>query len=175
MDFSVVFSSKTGNTELVAKRIRKLMGEQDCTYFGSAENAPKAAGKASVVFVGTWTDKGSATDDVMAFIHSLDGARVFLFGTCGYGQDEAYFNTILSRIREGLSKNCEVIGSFMCQGKIAEAALERYHAMLAAAEPASPEAKRAQLFIKNFEEARSHPNNDDLRALEVSLRAAGLV
>lgn len=175
MDYSIVFSSKTGNTELIAKRIRKLMGDAACVYFGSAKDAPEAARKAGVVFVGTWTDKGSATDDVTAFIHSFDGARVFLFGTCGYGQDEAYFNTILSRIREGLATNCEVIGSFMCQGKIAEAALERYHTMLAAAEPASPEAKRAQLFIKNFEEARSHPNNDDLRALEASLRAAGLI
>ena len=174
MDYSIVFSSQTGNTELIARRIRKLMGEEGCAYFGAPDQAPEEARKAGVVFVGSWVDKGSATDDVTKFVHSLDATRVFLFGTCGYGQDEAYFNTILSRIREGLPANCELAGSFMCQGKIAEAALDRYHAMLAGAEPASPEAKRAQMFIKNYEAAKSHPNNDDLRALEASLREAGL-
>lgn len=174
MNYSVVFSSQTGNTELVAKRIRRDLGEQVCVYFGAPANAGDEARSADVVFVGSWTDKGTASPDVIAFLGTLDHARVFLFGTCGYGESEGYFNTVLSRIREELPDNCEVVGSFMCQGKMPETVLDRYRAMLVTAEPASAEAKRAELFIKNFEAARPHPNSDDLRALDAALREASL-
>ena len=163
MNYSIVFSSQTGNTELVARRIRKTLGEEGCTYFGTPADAPAGA-----------TDKGTASADVLAFLGTLDHARIFLFGTCGYGESEEYFNAILSRIREELPDSCEVAGSFMCQGKMGEAVLDRYRTMLAEAEAGSPEAKRAAMLIKNFEVARSHPNTDDLRALDVALRAAGL-
>ena len=162
MNYSIVFSSQTGNTELVARRIRKTLGEEGCTYFGTPADAPAGATHADVVFVGSWTDKGTASADVLAFLGTLDHARVFLFGTCGYGESEEYFNAILSRIREELPDSCEVAGSFMCQGKMGEAVA------------GSPEAKRAAMLIKNFEVARSHPNTDDLRALDAALRAAGL-
>lgn len=175
MNYSIVFSSQTGNTELVARRIRKTMGEQGCVFFGTPADATDEARRADVVFVGSWTDKGTATDDVTSLLASLDHARVFLFGTCGYGESEEYFNTILSRMREGLSANCEFAGSFMCQGKMPETVLDRYRKMLAEAEAGSPEAKRASMFIKNFEVARVHPNSDDLRALDAALREAGLV
>ena len=167
MNYSIVFSSQTGNTELVARRIRKTLGEEGCTYFGTPADAPAGATHADVVFVGSWTDKGTASADVLAFLGTLDHARVFLFGTCGYGESEEYFNTILSRIREELPDSCEVAGSFMCQGKMGEAVLDRYRTMLA-------EAKRAAMLIKNFEVARSHPNTDDLCALDAALRAADL-
>ena len=125
MNYSIVFSSQTGNTELVARRIRKTLGEEGCTYFGTPADAPAGATHADVVFVGSWTDKGTASADVLAFLGTLDHARVFLFGTCGYGESEEYFNAILSRIREELADSCEVAGSFMCQGKMGEAVLGR--------------------------------------------------
>ena len=98
MNYSIVFSSQTGNTELVARRIRKTLGEEGCTYFGTPADAPAGTTHADVVFVGSWTDKGTASADVLAFLGTLDHARVFLFGTCGYGESEEYFNAILSLI-----------------------------------------------------------------------------
>lgn len=175
MAYSVVFSSQTGNTELIARRIRKTMGEDGCIYFGAPEEAPAEAGKADVVFAGTWTDKGTATPEMDAFLKSLDGRRVFLFGTCGFGESEEYFNQVLTHIREDLPASCEVVGSFMCQGKMPAAVRTRYEGMLAAAEPASPEARRAQLFLDNYDKALAHPNADDLRILDADLREAGLV
>lgn len=175
MSYSVVFSSKTGNTERLAKRIHKAMGEESCSYFGGPEDAPADARFADVVFVGSWTDKGQACAETTAFLSKLDGARVFLFGTCGFGASDEYFNQVLARFRGLMPSSCELVGSFMCQGSMEPAVRERYEGMLAAAEPASPEAKRAQLLIDNFDAALSHPNNDDYRALEADLREAGLI
>ena len=32
MSYSVVFSSQTGNTKYIAKRIRRIMGEEGCAF-----------------------------------------------------------------------------------------------------------------------------------------------
>lgn len=186
MGYSIVFSSQTGNTELIARRIRKVMGEDGCLYFGSPEHIdasaneadthePSANEKPSIVFVGSWTDKGAATPEVTNYLRSLDGARVFLFGTCGFGASDEYFNEVLTRIRNAMPASCELMGSFMCQGKMPQTVRKRYEAMLAAAAPASSEARRAQMLIDNFDAALAHPNNDDLRALDADLREAGLI
>ena len=155
MSYSIVFSSKTGNTELIAKRISKLMGEDGCVYFGAPEQAPTNATDADIVFVGSWTDKGTSTSEMAKFVRSLSHKH--------------------GRMRGDLAANCNLVGSFMCQGKMPETVLGRYKKMLADADPDSPEAKRAEMFIRNFEVARTHPDNDDLRALEASLRDAGLI
>lgn len=175
MRYSIVFSSQTGNTELVARRIRKTMGTEGCVFFGSPAEAGDEARRADVVFAGSWADKGAATPELAAFLKTLDGRRVFLFGTCGFGESDEYFNQLLGRIREDLPASCELAGSFMCQGKMPAAVRARYEAMLAAAEPDSPEARRAQLFVDNFDKALSHPNNDDLRTLDADLRECGLL
>lgn len=174
MSYSVVFCSKTGNTELLANRIRKVLGEEGCVYFGAPESAPDEARSADVIFAGSWTDKGTATPELTAFLEKLDRARVFLFGTCGFGESDEYFNQVLARTRDALPSSNELVGSFMCQGRMPEGILERYRGMLAAAEPDSPEAKRAALFISNFEKARSHPDANDLRSLDARVKELGL-
>lgn len=173
MNYSIVFSSQTGNTELVARRIRKTLGEEGCTYFGTPADAPAGTTHADVVFVGSWTDKGTASADVLAFLGTLDHARVFLFGTCGYGESEEYFNAHPLAHPRGAADSCEVAGSFMCQGKMASRAGPLPH-HARRGRGGQPGAKRAAMLIKNFEVARSHPNTDDLRALDAALRAAGL-
>lgn len=173
MTYAVVYSSKTGNTELLACHICEVLGEEGCVYAGAPEAAGAEALSADVVFVGTWTDKGGAAEDARAFLASLRGKRVFLFGTCGFGASEAYFERVLARIAADLDESCELVGSFMCQGKMPAAVRARYEAMLAAAEPGSTEASRAQLFVDNFDEALAHPNANDLAALEKALDEAG--
>ena len=175
MSYSVVFASKTGNTELIAKRIRKAMGPDACSYFGDPAGATDVARTAGVVFVGSWVHKGAATEDVRSFLRSLDGRRVFLFGTCGFGASDEYYNQMLERFRGELPASCELAGSFMCQGKMPEVVRKRYEGMLAAAEPGSKDAKRAEMLIANFDMALAHPNTDDLRTLEADLREAGLL
>ena len=174
MQYSVVFSSMTGNTEQIARSIRRILGEQDCVYFGSPEDATDEARKAPVVFAGSWTDRGSCTNEMGDFMASLDGRRVFVFGTCGFGASERYYNEVLGRMRENLPASCELVGSFMCQGKMSPNVRERYTKMLADAEPDSAEARRAEMLVNNFDAALAHPNTEDFKTLEADLREASL-
>ena len=93
MTYAVVYSSRTGNTRLLAETIREQLPAGDCLYFGAP--SPEAL-KAEMIFCGFWTDKGTCDENVASFLGSLKQQRVFLFGTAGFGGDPAYFEKILN-------------------------------------------------------------------------------
>lgn len=161
MTYAVVYSSKTGNTRLLAETIRELLPEQDCLWFGAP--SPEALA-AETIFCGFWTDKGTCDETVAAFLASLGGQRVFLFGTAGFGGDPAYFAKILDAVKKNLAPSASLCGSFLCQGKMPEGVRRRYESM-----PDSP-ARRSML--ENFDRALSHPDEADLAALRAAVREA---
>ena len=59
MSYAIVFSSKTGNTRLLADTLRASLPQNECTYFGAP--APEAL-EAETLYIGFWTDKGHADD-----------------------------------------------------------------------------------------------------------------
>ena len=114
MSCAVVWSSKTGNTELLARSIVEFMGD-DCVYAGGPSSDALGADR---VYVGFWTDKGSCDESIAAFLTALDSQEVFLFGTAGFGGSGAYFEQILTKVRALIPDTATVVGTFMCQGKM---------------------------------------------------------
>ena len=53
MSYAIVFSSKTGNTRLLADTLRASLPQNECTYFGAP--APEAR-EAETLYIGFWTD-----------------------------------------------------------------------------------------------------------------------
>lgn len=152
MKYAVVFSSRTGNTELLARAIREVLPEQECVYFGTPDPTALAA---DTIYAGFWTDKGTCDEATAAFLRTLEGKRVFLFGTAGFGGDSAYFDKILTAAGKNLPDTAIKIGQFMCQGKMPAAVRRRYEAM--------EESPRRQLMLENFDRAVSHPDAQDLK------------
>ena len=72
MSYAIVFSSKTGNTRLLADTLRASLPQNECTYFGAP--APEAL-EAETLYIGFWTDKGHADDTLTAFLQTLKGKR----------------------------------------------------------------------------------------------------
>ena len=56
MSYAIVFSSKTGNTKLLADTLHTCLPQESCCYFGTPDPAALEADK---LYVGFWTDKGS--------------------------------------------------------------------------------------------------------------------
>ena len=155
MSYSIVYSSKTGSTELLANTLRDVLGEKDCLYFGP----PSAqALDAQRIFVGFWTDKGTCDAQTASFLADLGGQEVFLFGTAGFGGDAAYFESILTRVKAELSEEVKVLGEYMCQGKMPDAVRRRYEQM--------EDSPRKQVMLKNFDQALAHPSREDLEGLK---------
>lgn len=155
MSYAIVYSSRTGNTALLAQTIREALPKEECRYFGE----PHAeALSADTLYVGFWTDKGTCDEPTAHFLQSLTDQKVFLFGTAGFGGAPAYFDQILSRVKANLASGVQVMGTYMCQGKMPQAVRDRYEAM--------EESPRRAAMLENFDQALSHPDQGDLEGLK---------
>lgn len=126
------------------------------------------ASDADVAFVGFWCDKGSCSPAVQHFLQGLVGKRVFLFGTCGFGESDEYFAQILDRVRAYLPADAQYIGGAMCQGKMGMGVKRRYESML----EKDPENAQARMLIDNWNKAQSHPNEDDFSRIAAAAKEA---
>ena len=158
MSYSIVYSSRTGNTAMLARAVREALPQEDCRYFGAP--APQALA-ADTVYVGFWTDKGTCDEPTARFLQSLTDQKVFLFGTAGFGGAPAYFQQILDRVKANLAPGVQVTGTYMCQGKMPQAVRDRYAAM--------EESPRRTAMLENFDQALSHPDQEDLARLQAAV------
>ena len=164
MDYMVVYTSKTGNTEKVAAEIFGVLpgGSKDI------QRVEEVRGEADTYFVGFWNDKGTCSSNIMDFLSTLHGKKVALFGTCGFGCSDAYYDTVYRRFADHLKSTNQIIGHYICQGKMPETVLHRYEAMKAA----NPDCSRWDECIDNYRNALSHPNADDMQSLFEAVDAA---
>lgn len=169
MSYAIVYCSKTGNTQQLALEAKRVMGEGGCSWCGSPSEGVEAAIEgADMVLLGSWTDKGGLDADLADILPLLDGKRVFVFGTCGFGGDESYYARVLSNFTSCLPEGAHVLGSFMCQGRMPMAVRERYVKM------AEGDPTRFAPMIENFDRAAGHPNEADLEAFGAAMRRAGI-
>ena len=159
MKYAIVYSSRTGNTELLAQRLRDSLPKEDCLYVGPPNKEALAAEK---LYVGFWTDKGTCDESSAAFLRSITHQQVFLFGTAGFGGAPEYFEKILTAVKENLSETATVTGSYMCQGKMPVSVRKRYESM--------EESAGRQAMLDNFDRALSHPDEQDFSALVEAAR-----
>lgn len=155
-----------------AENVEGAEGDEAAENGQSANAAASAlatqASGADVIFVGFWCDKGSCSPAVQHFLQGLAGKRVFLFGTCGFGESDEYFAQILDRVRTYLPADAQYIGGAMCQGKMGMGVKRRYEGML----EKDPENAQARMLIDNWNKAQSHPNEDDFSRIAAAAKEA---
>ena len=160
--YSIVFSSKTGNTKMLAEAVRETLGEDNLVYFGAPSDEAFEAFEADIIYAGYWTDKGCCDKDSKNFLKKIENKKLFLFGTAGFGTDEAYFDKVIGKTKECLSSSVTLIGTYMCQGKMPMSVRERYEKMRKI--PGLP--MDVDKMIANFDMALSHPDENDLEKLK---------
>ena len=64
MSYAIVYSSKTGNTKILADTLHDCLPQEGCDYFGIPD---PAAMEADTLYVGFWTDKGNADESTSDF------------------------------------------------------------------------------------------------------------
>ena len=160
MKICVLYDSKTGNTRQLARRIQARYA--DCLTDAPAD--------ADVVFWGSWTDKGLPSAAMQQAAAGLHGKRVFVFGTCGFGGSQDYYDALFSRAAALLPADNTVIGRFYCPGKMPPAVRDRYVSLL----QAHPDDRQMPVNVENFDAVKDRPNDADLAALDAALDALAL-
>lgn len=171
MNVSVIYDSLTGNTGLLAERLRKNIensGMLELVQFSMASEFEKGETEVSspVVFIGSWTDKGTCSVKIESLLQSLQGKKIAYFGTAGFGESEEYYEKIFNRIKEIIPPGNEVLGSFFCQGKMPASVNERYKKSLEGLGKDSSEYGRITGMIENYSKALSHPDEKDFLELD---------
>ena len=170
MTYSILYSSKSGNTKQLAGTIhstllgnkKEITGCFSINDSATTQEQLEIISNASCIFIGFWTDKGICEEALQKFLQTLEQKTIFLFGTAGFGGDDSYFDTILKRVSALCPTSNTIIGSFMCQGKMPPAVRNRYEQMKAQ----NPTDGKWDTMIANFDSASSHPDTDDLNRLK---------
>ena len=160
--YSILVSSVTGNTKALADAIYEVLPKEYCDFYG---NAKAQMPQSEILYIGFWTDKGNADNKTLELLSKLKNKKIFLFGTAGFGGSNTYFNKILEQVRQSIDSSNEVIGAYMCQGKMPQSVRDRYIKMKE--NPEHP--ANLDMLIENFDRALSHPDADDLERLKKTL------
>ena len=168
----IVYSSKTGNTKKLAEGVHRLLGDAGFpARIAALEENPAPAG-APWLLAGFWADRGRADEKTLAFIRSLEACRIGLFGTLGAYPNSDHARDLAKKTEALAAEKNICMGSFMCQGKIDPALLEKFKSL----PPDNPHAMTEER-RKRHEEAAKHPNDDDIAAAAAAflkmLRDAG--
>ena len=75
-NYSIVFSSLTGNTKKLAEAIYEVLPKDKCDHFG--ETGSQVPGS-DLLYIGFWTDKGNADKKTLELLSKLKGKKIFLF------------------------------------------------------------------------------------------------
>ena len=161
MEKTIVYSSVTGNTKLLAEAIKSELGNDV-----KCEAIKNEVCDADIIFVGFWTMKFSCTQDVEDFLKQLKNKKIFLFGTAGYDSTDEFFKKILDNVKAHIDSSNEIIGEFMSLGKVSEAKQKALKQM---------DEEKYNSMKANLEKAESHPNTEDLENLRKVIKKISII
>ena len=155
---AIVCESMTGNTMMLSEALRSHLQSRKIPVLKPSDADPDAY---DTYLVGSWTNKGDCGPQTAAFLAELQTKDVFIFGTCGFGATEAYYESIYHRVAAHLKPDNRILGHFICQGKMPADVLVRFEAL----KQANPDCTRWDGCIAHYNQALSHPDRQDLISL----------
>jgi flavodoxin len=157
----VVYSSKGGNTRKLAETaFARLAGDKEIK---PVTEAPDPADY-DLVIVGFWYQGGLPDPAAQEYLKKCGGlGKLFLLATHGAAKNSESALIGMNKARE-LASGANIVGTFSCQGEVPPQVL----ASAANKNPQPP-------WLKDADQAKGHPNNDDLYDLCIALEKAGLV
>ena len=72
MRIAIIYSSKTGNTRILAESIKEKLQNENIVYFG---NATEELPEADIYIIGSWTDKGNATNEIIEVLKKIKNKK----------------------------------------------------------------------------------------------------
>ncbi|EKV56096.1 flavodoxin family protein [Brachyspira hampsonii] len=170
MKYSIVYTSKSGNTEKLALAIKEA-ADGECLQCVKPDAADQnKINDSDVVFVGAGSYKGTCDEAAGKFMQTLKNKKVFLFMTVGYGNNQEYYDKMLNPAKTFLDSSNTLVGTYACQGQWIDGQKKNLENMLEKA-ATDDEKKVVQSKLANYDNAMGHPNADDLNKLKEVVKA----
>lgn len=153
-DILIVYDSKTGNTEKVAKALAEAAGAR--CILAKVDEAPSAEAFALIV-AGFWVDRSAPNAKMKKYLSTLHNKKLVLFQTLGAEPESDHAVSALVNAGVALNSDCKVLGALSIRGAIDPALIEMMRKMPAGgAHSASPESEA------RWAAASTHPDAEDL-------------
>jgi len=152
----ITYSSRTGNTKLVAEAIHTVLPHD--AIIKAVEQAPPPDDFEYLV-IGFWVDKGLPDELARSYMARVQNKRVGLFGTLGAWPDSDHARQCMEQAVKTMEDNGNTVTcTFLCMGKVDPKLLEMMQNMPGAADrhAMTPERKA------RLEEGQKHPDAADL-------------
>lgn len=160
MKLLITYSSKTGNTKKLAEGIHKYMELSNCDIKPISE--VETLDDYDTILVGYWVDKGGPNTEAAEFLKTITGKRVGIFATLGAYPDTQHGWDSLVNGENLIKENNEVIGKYICQGKLSEKIISFFKTL----EPGNPHAITPAK-LKRYEIAAQHPNEAEMKSAAI--------
>ena len=118
MNVQIIYASRTGCTEKVAKAIAAGLPDHSVTLCNLADGTPEITG--DVVLLGYWGIQGGPDKETAELIRTVRGKAVGVFCTLGYYADSRHGRDTLEAGFNLLKDRNEIIGGFVCNGAVAK-------------------------------------------------------
>lgn len=148
MKSAVIYSSLTGNTKAVAVALLEALPAGTEIY--RVNDAP-LPDDYELLALGFWVSKSGPDPKTAAYLGKCAGKKLILFGTMA-GYPESEYGGRVRANAVAAAKDNEVLGVFLCQGRVSEKMLQNPR------HPLTPER------LARLAEAARHPNEDDFSA-----------
>lgn len=149
----VIYSSVTGNTKILAEKIFESL--DDAEIF-EIKNFPENFSDYDLIFLGYWLKRGAPDPLMKNFLPKVHDAKVVLFETHGTEKNSEHAITAFARAAYLLGKNCEILGTFGCQGKINPRLIEQRKKF-----PNDPHG--GEKGLARWKNSSTHPDEQDLK------------
>lgn len=152
----VLYSTRTGNTKMVAEAIASALPEG--TPCRNIREMNESLSDYDCVFMGFWVDKGTADDASRKVLENLHNRHVAVFATVGVNPASSHAQDCLKNGASLLPEGKKPAGTFICQGKVDPQLIEAMYKRFPADNPhgRTPESEA------RHKEASTHPDAADL-------------
>ena len=159
MRCAVVYSSRTGNTRMVAEAVLQALPQGTGIYPVAEAPAPEDF---DFIALGFWADKGGVDSAMQKYMEWVAGKNLLLglFGTMGARPESGHGRDIMADARARVPGN-SVLCEFLCMGKIDPKVLQMMETMRAKGDTIHPMTPERAATIA---EATKHPDAADLAA-----------
>ena len=159
MKIAIVYDSVTGNTKLLADAIYEECEKFEVNVFKEYNDEIL---KADLIFVGSWTDKGSPSDKMKLVYEKIKNKKIFVFGTCGFGGSDEYYKRLFNNTLNYIDSSNVVVDYYFCPGKLPVFIKNKYEKML----EENPDDKKILNMIDNYNNVLNRPNLNDIEKLK---------
>nr|WP_314279102.1 flavodoxin family protein [uncultured Peptostreptococcus sp.] len=124
MKIAVVYGSLTGNTERLAKGVfERISNKYEKTLFNI--NDQPDLKDYDVIAFGFWVDRSFPYKAMKDLISETRNKDIFLMGTMGFFPDSDHGQACIKNSVGLVDKSCNLMGYFICNGKVDMKLLER--------------------------------------------------